>query len=228
MASDTITKAVQNYADFDNGVLFYKFCSDYDHLSPEGYCLDLNGEINRDNIRNKLIQARRMYGFMSVAEQADVQIPSGNIRQLGVTGVLTATRELANIDMIIGNEFSMDGLDYRFSVDAASAGSEMIQQELSQFEEALRQYRMALDVVIYAFNVDLGGTSAVRIGDYFGPDEFELFGIASERVVLTMGEVAMRYRQLGQIDRARRCMRTPQPASTSRSWPWPSLHPRTT
>ena len=81
--------------------------------------------------------------------------------------------------MIFGNEFSVDGLDYRFSVGPPPPGPEIIQQELSQFEEALRQYRMALDVVIYTFNVDLGGASAVRIGDYFGPDEFELFGIAS-------------------------------------------------
>ena len=51
-----------------------------------------------------------------------------------------------------------------------------------------------------AFNADFGGPSGIYIADYFTEEEFELFGIVSERMVMALDEIALRHRQLGQHD----------------------------
>ncbi|MFN8445751.1 MAG: hypothetical protein U0175_33485 [Caldilineaceae bacterium] len=213
----------KNYADFNNGRIFYRFCADYENIAPSGYCQkfdDLSAAEQRERIpdlspqlplngakdvRNQLIRAREMFGFLSLAEPPDLTVmvdgQPRTIREIGRAGVLTSTRELANIHMIFGNEFMVDALDYRFSSGDPRA-DQIIAEELHQLEQALQQFNFAVDVLSYAFNADFGGPGGVRIGDYFGAGEFKLFGTVSERMVVTIGEMADRYRQLGQDEKA--------------------------
>ena len=185
----TIGDCQKNYSDFNNGRIFYRFCADFAQLDVNGRCrrfddlspaeqkeripdlspqLPLQGE---KDIRNKLILAREIYGFLSLAEPAGVSInldgQTTPVRELGRGGVLTATRELATIHMIFGNEFMVDALDYRFSSGDPRA-DQIIAEEIRQLEAALEQYNLAVDVLSYAFNAEFGGPGGVEIGDYFG------------------------------------------------------------
>lgn len=209
----------QNYEDFNNGRIYYRYCATLDQIDVNGYCqefatlsqaeqvaripdlspaLPLEGETD---IRNKLIRAREMYGFLALAEPPDMTITvdgqAQNLRELGRSGVLTATREIANIHMIFGNEFMVDALDYRFSGGDPRA-DQIINEEIRQLEQALVQYTFAVDTLSHAFNADFGGPGRATIGDFFGKLEFELFGLVSERMVVSIGEMADRYRQLGR------------------------------
>lgn len=209
--STTITQALQNYENFNDGEYFYRFCADYEQMDFQGYCPESDPSEWPDqefNIRNKLIRARELFAFLSLAEPADTMIPLGGdapaapVRELGRRGVLTATREMANIHVIFGNEFLVDALDYRFSSSAPPSAQQIILQEIEQLEHALQQFSMAVDVMAHAFNADFGGPSGIYIGDYFTEEEFELFGIVSERMVMALDEIALRYRQLGQDEQA--------------------------
>ncbi|MCP4541744.1 MAG: hypothetical protein GY832_31820 [Chloroflexi bacterium] len=200
--AETITDALKNYSDFIGAAeTFDKFCSDYDRVDAQGYCPE------DDDIRNELVRARELFAFLSLAEPADIIIPFGGqgdvpVRQLGRDGVLAATREIANVHLIFGNEFLVDALDYRFSAGALPSANLIIQTEIDQLNAALQQFTLSVDVLAHAFNADFGGPSGIYIGDYFTEDEFDLFGIVSERMVMTMDEIANRYRQLGNDEMA--------------------------
>lgn len=213
----------KSYADFNSGRIFYRYCVAYDAINLNGYCRrfddlspaeqvaripDLSPQlplVGDKDVRNTLIRAREMFGFLSLAEPSDLTVMVDGeprpIRELGRAGVLTATREIASIHMIFGNEFMVDALDYRFSSGDPRA-DQIIAEELRQLEQALQQFNLAVDVLSFAFNADFGGPSGVHIGDYFGPKEFRLFGLVSERMVVALGEMADRFRQLGQDEKA--------------------------
>ena len=214
---------LQNYKNFHDGNLFYRYCATYDQIDVNGYCHTWDslsdteksalipdsskwlGKNDVKDIRNILVRAREMFGFLALAQPADLQITVAgkprSIRDVGKTGVLSATREIANIHMIFGNEFMVDALDYRFGGHDSRA-DQIINEEINQLQDALQQFELAVDTLSFAYNADFGGPSGAHIGDYFGPREFELFGIVSQRMVTTIGEIADRYRQLGQDDKA--------------------------
>ncbi|MEM7126081.1 MAG: hypothetical protein AAF702_07125 [Chloroflexota bacterium] len=198
----------QNYQNFNDGDLFYGFCSDHGQIDPRGYCPgdDPTTWPDEDNsIRGQLVRAREMYGFLALAEPADMEITvngqSHPVRVLGRTGVLSATREIANIHMVFGNEFLVDAMDYRFGGGDPRA-DQIINQELDQLGAARQQFELAVGVLAHAFNADFGGASGGYIGDFFGEREFDLFGIVSERLVLSINEIADRYRQQGNDQQA--------------------------
>ena len=77
------------------------------------------------------------------------------------------------------------------------SADQIIAEEMNQLTQARRQYELGVDVLSFAFNADFGGPSGAYIGDFFGQAEYDLFGKVSERLVQTIGEIADRYRQLG-------------------------------
>jgi hypothetical protein len=197
-----------NYQDFNGGALFYGFCSDYDAIDERGFCPGDDPSSwpqSSEQIRAQLVRARTHFGFLALAEPAGVRVQvngqSTPVRALGRAGVLTATREIANIHLIFGNEFLVDALDYRFSGNDPRA-DQIINEEINQLKQAQQQFELAVGVLAHAFNADFGGPNGGFIGDYFSAREFDLFGIASERMVATIAELADRYRQLGQDGRA--------------------------
>lgn len=211
---------LQNYEDFNDGQLFYDFCAN--HLatvelavSANGYCPknDASGGA-RPNYRNQLLRAREGFAYLTVAEPSDMQVclewrdvntdpPTRECVQdkqisahaVGQERAREATREIANVHLIFGNEFMVDALDYRFGGDNPEAEA-IIRKEYEQLYQAYIQFKMAVDVMGHAFNADFGGPFGRYIGDFFGQDEYDLFGIASERMVLSMDEMAQRCRIL--------------------------------
>lgn len=195
-----------NYADFNGGALYFAFCSDYAQIDARGYCPGDDpaawglGSDASASLRGKLVRARELFGFLALAEPPTVAVTVDgqpvNVREIGRSGVLSTTREIANIHMIFGNEFLVDALDYRFSGSDPRA-DQIIAEEMNQLALARRQYELGVDVLSFAFNADFGGPSGAYIGDFFGQPEYDLFGKVSERLVQTIGEIADRHRQLG-------------------------------
>lgn len=206
-----ITDVMKNYADFNNGALYKKFCVDYEDIDENNMCRETSPEswpTAEKEIRNQLVSARELFGILAVAEPANLLIrtsdctePCQPIQDVGREGVLAATREIAKVHLIFGNEFLVDALDYRFSGSILDADL-IIAEEIDQLKKAQLQFSLAADVLAFALNTTLGGTGDVRAADYFTEQDFELFSIASERLVMSMNELALRYRQLGQDQEA--------------------------
>lgn len=203
-ACTTVDECKLNYENFNNGELFFAFCANYDSIDVRGYCAGDNPSSwprPSEQIRGQLVRAREMFGFLALADPADMTVLVNGtplpVRTIGRTGVLSATREIANIHMIFGNEFMVDALDYRFAGGDPRA-DQIIAEELAQLEKARRQFELGVGVLAHAFNADFGGPNGGYIGDYFGVREFDLFGLVSERMVIAISEMADRYRQLGE------------------------------
>lgn len=204
----TLEECKLNYQNFNSGQLFYGFCTNYDQISPSGLC---PGDVPSSwpqpmtNIRGQLARARTLFGFLALAEPRGMMIEIAGqqrpMREVGATGVVSATREMAAIHLIFGNEFMVDAIDYRFGGNDPRA-DQIIAEELGLLHQAQQQFELAFDVLAHAFNSDLGGVEPTYIGDFFGPREFKLFGTLSERLVAVIGEMADRHRQLGQEAKA--------------------------
>jgi len=207
-ACTTPEECLINYQDFNDGELYDAFCADYDQIDEQGYCPGANPSTwpaNDRDIRSQLIRARELFAFLSLVEPIDTAVDTGgesvNARELGRRGVLSATREIANIHLIFGNEFLVDALDYRFS-GATPQADLILAEEINQLELAQQQFTQAVDILAHAFNADFGGANGTYIGDYFTEREYELFGIVSERMVMAIDEIADRKRQQGKDDEA--------------------------
>lgn len=200
----------QNYADFNDGALFKQFCPDHNNIDNNGYCLDFNGERDIEAIRNQLLEARGLYTALLLAEPASMMVIAANTegqiveqpaRDVGREGVLETTREIANVHIIFGNEFLVDAVDYRFREGATSADL-IILDELDQLADARQQFALALQVLVSAYNADLGWPRQVYVSDYFTEREFDVFGRVSGLYVQTIDEIASRHRQLGDDEAA--------------------------
>lgn len=195
----TMADALRNYADFNDGYEFFSFCSDYSQVDEQGYCPE---SVDWRNIRNQLVRARELFAYLSSAEPANASINQGSVREIGVGGVLTTTRELVYIHSIFGNEFLIDAVDYRFSVGEIPPPDTILLQEIGQLNLALKQYILATDIFAHALNADYGGPNGIYLGEYFTGDDIELFAITTERLVNVLDELALRYRVLGQDEQA--------------------------
>jgi hypothetical protein len=193
------------YADFNGGELYRRFCTLYESeaLNASGACPPAVGDSLAEprDIRNQLIRARDMFGFLAANAPADLILDAGSARDLGRSGVLSATREIANVHLIFGNEFLSDALDYRFSGNDLRA-ERILQQEIDLLLDSKRQFELAIEVLSHAFNADYGGADGIHAADFFTPREYDLFVIVSERLIVTLGELALRYRQLGEEQQA--------------------------
>ena len=204
----TLDECKLNYQNFNSGQLFYGFCTNYDQISPSGLCpgdTPSSWPQPMTNIRGQLARARTLFGFLALAEPADMRVDVGGrllpMREIGARGVVSATREMAAIHLIFGNEFMVDAIDYRFGGNDPRA-DQIIAEELNQLGMAQQQFELAFDVLAHAFNSDLGGVEPTYIGDFFDQREYKLFGTLSERLVAVIGEMADRHRQLGQEAKA--------------------------
>lgn len=207
--STTITEALQNYEDFNDGYYFYRFCANYNQIDAQNYCPESSPDAwpNEDtDIRNKLIRARALYVGLAQANPTSMEIEVDgamvSAQEAGKDGILDTTRQVANIHLIFGNEYLIDALDYRFSTDAPPNANTIVLQEIDNLRDAKEQYRLATDLIADSFETVVGGIGGLVVGDFFSDDEFELFGHASRKLILTIDEIGLRHRQLGQDEEA--------------------------
>jgi hypothetical protein len=82
----------KSYQDFNAGRVYYRYCTGYEAIDPNGYCRewdslsaaeqkalvpDLSGDrplTGERDVRNKLVRAREMFGFLALADPADLEI----------------------------------------------------------------------------------------------------------------------------------------------------------
>jgi hypothetical protein len=205
-----VEECLQNYTDFNANEIYFKFCDNYDPaaINASGAC-DTSAQASEKpiasrSIRTQLVYSRDMFGFL--AAQAPVDLTDRDaggqlLRDLGATGMLSATTEIANIHLIFGNEFIVDALRYRYSGGDPRADA-IVTEELRLLEEARQQFSLGLDSMVYAFNADLGGVPPVFAADFFGEREFDLFATLSERLIVALKETAIRHRAMFGEQRA--------------------------
>jgi predicted outer membrane repeat protein len=192
LPADTLVQAMQNYQDFNDGEMFYDFCADYDQIDEDGYCPD---DANRQNVRNTLLDAIELYGVALDWPTSDWTTHDGeaiHVWGVGGSGVVSAAHEIANVHLIFGNEFLVDAIDYRFSLEGIPYADQIINKELGELEQARRQFELTVDLLFRAF-----GGGEWGVGAYFTSHDFETFGVASSRMMTTLDELAARYRMLG-------------------------------
>ncbi|MEM7129083.1 MAG: hypothetical protein AAF702_22315 [Chloroflexota bacterium] len=105
------------YDDFNNGTLLNDFCPQF-AVDERGYCTD------DSSIRNQLLKARRSFVHLYLVENEsmtfEIDQDSGpevvNIQEVGLAGMLEATRELAYAHMIFGGEYAIDAFDYAYTL----------------------------------------------------------------------------------------------------------------
>jgi len=192
LPADTLAQAMQNYQDFNDGELFYDFCADYDQIDEDGYCPQ---DPDRQNVRNTLLDAIGLYSVALGWPTPDWTTHDGqeiHVWGIGGSGVVSAAHEMANVHLIFGNEFLVDAIDYRFSIEGIPYADQIINKELGELEQARQQFELTVDLLLRAF-----GGGEWGIGQYFTRGDFETFGVASSRMMTTLDEMAARYRMLG-------------------------------
>ncbi|MFK7804986.1 MAG: Ig-like domain-containing protein [Anaerolineae bacterium] len=182
------------------------------------------GQGKEIDIRNQMVDALRLFGTLAMAEPANLTFdgtnggelidlitvePDGRItagpdgqpdraRDLGIHGLLIATREIASIHLILGNEFMVDAVRFPFSTGGTDS-EQLVKTEQEKLTRALRQFELATDIFFVAMNYNLRAVDQNNtfIGDYFTDREFQLFTTASDRTVTALTEIAKRDRLLG-------------------------------
>lgn len=194
-------------------------------INPFGYCPTWNSltpdqKIRRvasdtlagSDIRNKLIEAQRIFAFLAIAEPATLTIDGLRtvnntvvlgqdgipelVRDVGIFGLLQATREIANVHLIFGNEFMVTALRFPFSVNDTSS-EKLVEGERKNLEMAVHQYSLAVDALLYTLNFRLDESTGDQIANHFTDREFQTFAAASEQMVQALTELAKRDRLLG-------------------------------
>jgi len=212
--SATITQAMQNYSNFQDGEYFKRYCADYDAISALDYCpagdpADWPGKSL--DIRNQLRDALKGYSVLLTSPAHLTITVAGQpmaIQEAGRQGMLAALRELAYDHLIFGNEFLIDATDTRYGSAQIPDAETVIYQELAELEQALQQFNLAMDIASYAFSTPLagaireGGIGEDHGGDHFTALEFEVFGVASSRTVAALMAMAERRQKLGQESQA--------------------------
>ncbi|MCJ7549502.1 MAG: Ig-like domain-containing protein [Anaerolineae bacterium] len=192
LPADTMAQALQNYKDFNDGELFYDFCADYDQIDDAGYCPE---DVDRLNVRNTLFDAIELFSVAQGWPTDEWTSHTGQVfgvRQIGGSGVVAASHEIVNVHLIFGNEFLVDAIDYRFSLEGIPYAEEIINKELEELGEAKRQFELAMDLLFLVF-----GEYECGAGQYCTTEDFETFGVASSRMMVSLDEMAARYRMLG-------------------------------
>lgn len=192
LPADTMAQALQNYKDFNEGELFYDFCADYFQIDEHGYCPD---DPDRLNVRNVLLDAIKLYSVAQKWPTDNWTTHDGQeieVQQIGGSGVASAAQEIANVHLIFGNEFLVDAIDYRFSIEGIPYADVIIDQELEELGEAKRQFELAMGLLFMLFD-----EYECTFGQYCSIDHLETFGVASSRMMTTLDEMAARYRMLG-------------------------------
>jgi hypothetical protein len=197
LPANSMAEALQNYATFNDGEYFKAFCADYDAIDAGGYCPE---DAEGMNIRNGLVEAITLYLVARYYPTAEWTTHDGEVipvHELGGTGVIAAARETANVHLIFGNEFLIDAIDYRFSLEGIPYADEIILKELEELGQAKQQFALTVDLLFRLLDASEWDGS-----EYLTSDDFETFGVASNRMMMALEEMAARHYMQGESELA--------------------------
>jgi len=134
---------------------------------------------NLSAIENSLITARDtfVYDHYIHYQPLDGSIPKDRL--------MNTLKLLANIYLMIGDEFLIDALEFRFS--STTLGMELkLQEQIDLLEKARTYYQKAINTFSYGFSPAVG--TNVYMSDYFDETVFGLFHLAVERMSMALRE----------------------------------------
>lgn len=101
--------------------------------------------------------------------------------------LLETLKLMANIDLLIADEFLIDALEFRFSAFDLMA-AEKLDEQLAHLDKARIYYQKAVDVFVYGFSPAVG--TNIFISELFDDDVFDLFILSTERLSMAMREIS--------------------------------------
>ncbi|MDO9103679.1 MAG: hypothetical protein Q7U57_01825 [Methylovulum sp.] len=139
----------------------------------------------------RLIQARNTFAYHLYVGYPNADEAKNNL--------LDAVRTLASLYLMIGDEFLVDALEWRFSSETVGLNGKLDEQ-INLLIEAQTYYEKGVSAFVSGFSPAVG--TNVYISDYFGDPEyslFNLFNLGVERLSLTLREKSSKQlvRQMG-------------------------------
>lgn len=124
----------------------------------------------------QLIEARNTFAY---------QLYLGYGADEAESKLLDAVRTLANLYLMVGDEFLVDALEWRFSADTVGL-DEKLDEQINLLIKAQEYYEKGFAAFVYGFSPAVG--TNIYISDYFGDSEYSLFNLSVERLSVALRE----------------------------------------
>lgn|GEM_PF-2059850 len=128
-----------------------------------------------------LIQARDTFAYHLYRNYPDEATAKENL--------LDTVKALANMYLMIADEFLVDALEWRFSEGTVGADP-MLDQQIELLEKARIYYERAVEAFVSGFSPAVG--TNIYISDYFDDSVYSLFNLSVERLGLALREKSSR------------------------------------
>lgn len=136
---------------------------------------------NFDQIEADLLTARDTFAY---AYYVNYDPGDGVTPQ---TRLLESIKLLANIYLMVADEFLIDALEFRFSATSLMA-AEKLDEQLALLEKARIYYQKAVDSFVYGFSPAVG--TNIFVSGLFDDNVFDLFILSTERMSMSQREMA--------------------------------------
>ena len=130
-------------------------------------------------VESKLISARDAFAYDCFINYQPLDEWSPQTR------LLNTLKLMANIYLMIGDEFLIDALEFRFSATTLGADQKLLEQ-INLLEKAGIYYQKAIDTFTYGFSPAVD--TNIYLADYFDEPVFSLFLLATERMSMALRE----------------------------------------
>ena len=132
-----------------------------------------------EETETKLIGARNTFAYDSYIDYQplDGSSPRANL--------LETLKLMANIYLMIGDEFLIDALEFRFSANTLGAEQKLTEQ-IGLLEKAGTYYLKTIDTFTYGFSPAVD--TDIYMADYYDESVFSLFHLATERMSMALRE----------------------------------------
>ncbi len=122
--------------------------------------------------------------------------------------LLDALAEICKVELIFGNEFFVDAIDFRYVADPYGSADVMVMEELGQLYKAFSDYSNALNVFTYELFYPIGDVAHTMVGDFFRETEYTLLNFAAGRKAKALIEIGKRLVLLGREDQVEQLFAT--------------------
>ena len=126
-----------------------------------------------------LLQARDTFAYQLYRNYPDAATARANL--------LDAIKTLANLYLMIADEYLIDALEWRFPLGTVGVDP-MLDSQIALLNKAQSYYDKALNAFISGFSTAVG--TNITIADSFDDDVYSLFNLSVERMSLTLRELS--------------------------------------
>lgn len=171
--------------DFDDLYCFPEL--NYEDVGLISFSYDENGtpiSFSLDKLDSRLINAITTFGYEICDKQVQVP-PEDNSQEQA--DLREAIKVVVSIYLMIGDEFLVDALEWRFSAGNLHADVQLDEQ-LVQLAKARLLYDAAVAAFVEGFNLQMGNNCL--ISSFFDQSVFNLFHLSVERMATAMRETS--------------------------------------